>query len=167
MEVWEGNITTLEIDAIVNAASQTLLGGGGVDGAIHKAAGPGLLEECKKLGGCKPGDAKITGGHNLPVNFIIHTVGPVWRGGKSGEPALLESCYRKSLDLVDRNLIKHVAFSMISTGAYGYPLPYACDIAARAVSRFLMSNDLPLTVRFCTFDRLSTEAMRSALAALK
>lgn len=132
-----GDITLLQIDAVVNAANQTLLGGGGVDGAIHRAAGPGLLEECRRLEGCRTGDAKITRGYNLPARFIIHTVGPVWQGGRKGEDELLAACYRNSLVLAELGGIKSLAFPAISTGAYSFPLERAARIAVRAVREFL------------------------------
>src|SRR4249920_3244800 len=125
IEVLRGDITKLDVDAIVNAANTTLLGGGGVDGAIHRAAGPELVAECRPLGGCRPGEAKITRGYNLPARFVIHTVGPVWAGGTRGEAAVLANCYRKSLHLALKNKINTIAFPAISCGAYGYPIPEA------------------------------------------
>src|SRR2546422_9241483 len=124
-ELVQGDITKLEVDAIVNAANTTLLGGGGVDGAIHRAAGPELLAECRTLGGCQPGEAKVTRGYRLPARFVIHTVGPVWRGGKRGEPEILANCYRDLLRPAGENDIKTISFPAISCGAYGYPIPEA------------------------------------------
>lgn len=132
-----GDITVQQVDAIVNAANRTLLGGGGVDGAIHRAAGPGLLKECRQLKGCRTGEAKITRGYNLPARFIIHTVGPVWQGGRSGEDELLAACYRNSLALAELSGIQSIAFPAISTGAYGFPLERATRIAVRAVREFV------------------------------
>ncbi len=151
LEVILGDITTLEVDAIVNAANTTLLGGGGVDGAIHRAAGPGLLNECRKLNGCEVGKAKITGGYNLKAKYVIHTVGPVWKGGFQDEPALLASCYITSLNLAGRNLIKTIAFPCISTGAYGFPKEQAAVIAVNESKKFLEINTIPEKVIFVTF----------------
>jgi O-acetyl-ADP-ribose deacetylase len=140
------DITTLEVDAVVNAANTTLLGGGGVDGAIHYAAGPELLEECRRLGGCPTGEARITGGYRLPARWIIHTVGPVWKGGERGEADLLTACYESSLKLAAENNLRSIAFPAISTGAYGYPLKFATTIAISSVRR--------VTARYDAFDEL-------------
>jgi O-acetyl-ADP-ribose deacetylase (regulator of RNase III) len=141
IEIARGDITTIRVDAIVNAANTTLLGGGGVDGAIHRVAGPELLAECRMLGGCKPSEAKLTGGYGLPARFVIHTVGPIWRGGKRGEPETLANCYRNSLQLAVENVIKTIAFPAISCGAYGYPIPDAAQIALKTVRDFLATED--------------------------
>jgi O-acetyl-ADP-ribose deacetylase (regulator of RNase III) len=140
IEVALGDITKLAVDAIVNAANPSLLGGGGVDGAIHRAAGPGLLAECRTLGGCPSGEARITRGYLLPAEFVIHTVGPIWRGGNSGEDELLAKAYRSSLLLAEENGIKTIAFPSISTGAYGFPLERASMIAVGEVREFLKTN---------------------------
>ena len=137
MKIFQGDITTLEVDAIVNAANNPLLGGGGVDGAIHRAAGPGLPAECVTLGGCNTGEAKITGGYDLPSKHVIHTVGPVWDGGRANEDALLADCYRNSLKLGDSNGLRMVAFPAISTGVFGFPKERATRIAVREVRAFL------------------------------
>lgn len=139
--VVEGDITRQQVDAIVNAANNSLLGGGGVDGAIHRAAGPGLLEECRKLNGCLTGQAKITGGYNLPARWVIHAVGPIWRGGNQAEDEMLARCYRSSLALVEEYGIRTVAFPSISTGAYGFPMERAARIAVTEVKKFLEKND--------------------------
>ena len=141
IDLLRGDITKLDVDAIVNAANTSLLGGGGVDGAIHRAAGPKLLEECRSLGGCQPGQAKITRGYNLPAPFVIHTVGPVWSGGNRGEAEALANCYRNSLRLAAENEIKTIAFPAISCGAYRYPIAEAAQIALRTARDFLSASD--------------------------
>jgi O-acetyl-ADP-ribose deacetylase len=150
--VLKADITLLEVDAIVNAANRTLLGGGGVDGAIHRAAGSGLLAECRTMNGCETGKAKITGGYHLPVKFVIHTVGPIWRGGSNNESHLLKSAYLSSLSLAAANKCKTVAFPNISTGIYGFPKKEAAAIAVSTVKKFLDQNSTPETVIFCCFD---------------
>lgn len=147
-----GDITKLEVDAIVNAANKTLLGGGGVDGAIHRAAGKKLLEECRQLNGCETGNAKISKGYQLPAKFVIHTVGPVYNGGKYNEAEKLASCYRRSLEIAVDNNIESVAFPNISTGVYGYPKAEAAQIAIQTVKAFLETNSQPKEVIFCVFD---------------
>ena len=143
-----GDITKLAVDAIVNAANTTLLGGGGVDGAIHRAAGPELLAECRTLGGCRPGEAKITRGYSLPARFVIHTVGPVWSGGHRGEPETLANCYRNSLSVAAANGVRTIAFPAISCGAYRYPIADAAAIAVESTKEFLRENDSITKVAF-------------------
>jgi O-acetyl-ADP-ribose deacetylase len=150
-EVVSGDITELAVDAIVNAANSSLLGGGGVDGAIHRAAGPELVAACRILGGCETGDAKITPGFRLPARFVIHAVGPVWRGGTSGEPELLASCYRRSLEVAIENGVRTIAFPAISCGIYGYPIDAAADIAISETRRVLADGDAIDRVLFVAF----------------
>lgn len=150
------DITTLDVDAIVNAANPTLLGGGGVDGAIHRIAGPELLAECRSLGGCPTGEARITSGYRLPTRYVIHTVGPIWRGGSNGEASLLASCYQNSLGLALEKSVNSIAFPAISTGVYGYPLEAATRIAIYETRRFLASHP-GLTVMFACFDQAAAQ----------
>jgi len=152
IEITEGDITGLAVDAIVNAANRSLLGGGGVDGAIHRAAGPDLLAECRSLGGCPTGEARITGGYRLAAAHIVHTVGPVWRGGGSGEPELLARCYRNSLKLARDHGARSIAFPSISTGAYGYPMPEAARVALREIDAFLKDDSQFEHVLLVCFD---------------
>ena len=159
-----GNIVTLDVDAIVNAANTSLLGGGGVDGAIHRAAGPELEWECRQLHGCKTGQTKITGGYKPPARHIILTVGPVWNGGTNNEPALLESCYRNSLALAAAHGLKTIAFPSISTGIYGYPLDDAAGIAVRTVRAFLNENEAPAEVLLVCFNPETRAAYEAALS---
>lgn len=162
--VVQGDITTLPVDAVVNAANTTLLGGGGVDGAIHRAAGPALLEECRTLGGCPVGEAKITKGYNLPARHVIHTVGPVWQGGRAGEPRLLASCYLNSLKLAAEHGVKTLAFPSISTGVYGYPIEEASAIAVQTIAEFLKSNDSIQKVVLVAFSEKDERVLQETLA---
>lgn len=163
IEVIEGDIVKLDVDAVVNAANPTLLGGGGVDGAIHRAAGPGLLEECRTLKGCPTGEAKLTKGYKLPAKWVIHTVGPVWHGGRKSEDELLASCYRKSLELAREYSAKAIAFPAISTGAYGFPADRAARIAVSEIRRFLRENEVPEKVLLVCFNREACRNLRKAL----
>ncbi len=163
IEIIEGDITRLEVDAIVNAANTTLLGGGGVDGAIHRAAGPGLLEECRTLGGCPTGHAKITSAYNLPSKFIIHAVGPLWRGGQHNEEKLLEDAYRNSLRIAEHTKLKSIAFPNISTGIYGFPKELAAGIAISTASAFLASASYLERLIFCIFDAENLQIYRQHL----
>jgi O-acetyl-ADP-ribose deacetylase len=167
LEVLVGDITRLEVDAVVNAANSSLLGGGGVDGAIHRAAGPELYEACRKLNGCRPGEAKITPGFRLPARHVIHTVGPIWRGGGQGEREVLASCYRRSLELALDHGLKTIAFPAISTGAYGYPREAAAETAVAAAAEVVSATPGRLDrVIFCCFDHVSADHHRSRVEAL-
>ncbi|MCD6200868.1 MAG: O-acetyl-ADP-ribose deacetylase [Bacteroidales bacterium] len=164
MELIQGDITTLRVDAIVNAANSSLLGGGGVDGAIHRVAGPELLEECRTLNGCPTGEARITKGYRLPAKYVIHAVGPRWKGGDRGEPELLASAYRRSLEVAAENNVRTIAFPNISTGIYGFPKEPAAEIAIREVRRFLKQHPDIEKVIFVTFDRENYQLYRRKLS---
>ncbi|QBB71971.1 O-acetyl-ADP-ribose deacetylase [Pseudolysobacter antarcticus] len=163
IDVVEADITSLNVDAIVNAANESLLGGSGVDGAIHRAAGPELLAECRTLGACPTGEARITRGYRLPANFVIHTVGPVWRNGHHDEPILLANCYRNSLRLASENAIRSLAFPAISCGVYAYPIEAAVSIAVREVRLWLDAYALPKRIVFCCFTAIVAAQYRRAL----
>lgn len=160
-----GDITTLNVHAIVNAANESLLGGGGVDGAIHRAAGPGLLAECRTFGGCATGQAKLTAGYRLPARHVIHTVGPVFDGGGYGEAELLRSCYRESLQLAANAGLESIAFPCISTGVFSYPKADACDVAVSMIAEWLSTKELPQKVIFCCFAEEDAELYRERLSA--
>jgi len=164
IELVRGDITTIEVDAVVNAANPSLLGGGGVDGAIHRAAGPDLLKECRLLGGCEPGGARATAGYRLPARWVIHTVGPVWQGGRRGEEETLRDCYRHSLLLAESLGARSIAFPSISTGIYGYPLERAVPVAVSEVRRHLEQSELPSRALFVAFDEATYAAYWRALA---
>ena len=166
LEVVQADITAETVDAIVNAANNSLLGGGGVDGAIHRAGGPAILDECRALGGCETGDAKITTGGNLPARHVIHTVGPVYRGGGRGEPELLASCYRRSLEVAREHGLKTVSFPAISCGVYGYPLEEAARIAVKTVAGFVSANPGFERIRFVMFNAEAYAAFENALREL-
>jgi O-acetyl-ADP-ribose deacetylase (regulator of RNase III) len=161
-----GDITRLEVDAVVNAANAALCGGGGVDGAIHRAAGPGLLEECRRLGGASTGDVKMTAGHRLPARHVLHAVGPVWRGGDAGEDEALARCYAKAMSLSDEAGLRSIAFPAISTGAYGFPLERATRIAVAEVRRALLAGSRIERVVFCCFSARDRQVYEDALEAI-
>jgi O-acetyl-ADP-ribose deacetylase len=167
IELIKSDITLLKVDAIVNAANRTLLGGGGVDGAIHRAAGAGLLEECKSLNGCNTGEAKITAGYNLPAGYIIHTVGPVWHGGRNNEESMLENCYKNCMRIAAEKKIHTIAFPNISTGIYNFPKEKAAQIAIYTVKEFLKTNNFLDIVYFCVFDEENFLIYKRLLSEIK
>ena len=167
IEIIRGDITTQVVDAIVNAANCSLLGGGGVDGAIHRAAGPGLVEECRPLGGCPTGEARITGGHDLPAKYVIHTVGPVWQGGNQGEADLLRSCHERSMELAREHDCESVAFPAISCGVYGYPLAEAAQVSLETVRGFLGRSSAPKLVRWVMFSLEAYDAWCAVEASME
>ena len=167
IELVEGDITTQDVDSIVNAANSSLRGGGGVDGAIHRAGGPGIMEECRRIGGCPTGWAVLTGGGTLPARHVIHAVGPVYRDGRHGEPELLSGCYRRCLEIAAENRFESVAFPSISTGAYGYPVADAARIALAAAAGFLRSKGVPGVVRFVLFGKAAFDAYAKVLDGLE
>ncbi|HEX3997965.1 MAG TPA: macro domain-containing protein [Pirellulales bacterium] len=166
MRVDEADITSLAVAAIVNAANDALLPGGGVCGAIHAAAGPGLAEECRKIGGCPTGEARITSGYLLPASYVIHAVGPIWDGGDMGEPELLAKCYRSALEIAADKRLADIALPCISTGIFGYPKPEACKIAVATVSQWLRDNGFPERVIFCCFSAADAARYRAELAGI-
>ncbi len=164
IQIIQADITTLSVDAIVNAANETLLGGGGVDGAIHRAAGPQLVAECRQMRGCRTGEAKITSGYQLPARYVIHTVGPVWHGGQHGEAELLASCYRRSLEIATSYQLLSIAFPSISTGVYGYPFLQAAQVAISSVNDFIQHDDSLITIIYCCFSSKDKQIYDQILA---
>jgi O-acetyl-ADP-ribose deacetylase (regulator of RNase III) len=167
IRVVQGDITKLRVDAIVNAANESLLGGGGVDGAIHRAAGPELLAACRKHGGCPTGEARLTAGFRLPAKHVIHTVGPIYESGQRGEAELLRSCYNESLRLAEQNKVDSIAFPCISTGAFGYPKHEACQIATEAAIDWLSENEYPREVTFCCYGPEDADCYREKLQRIR